>query len=230
MLGERFSETSMVDTGEFQQPFRKSFVLEDVSESMSWLVTVLESSFPGIEVRTASSIQEAGSVLRDFAPDIALVDLGLPDGDGLSIIKQLNRECPQCLSVVTTIFADDAHVFPALKAGARGYILKDQSRDQLVQMLQGIAAGHPPLSPSIARRVLGFFHQSVSPEKPEYHLTEREQEVLGIIAKGYSAARTADMLGISVNTVNGYIKEIYRKLNVSSRAEATLEASRLGLV
>jgi DNA-binding NarL/FixJ family response regulator len=133
--------------------------------------------------------------------------------------------------VVATVFDDDAHLFPALRAGAQGYVLKDQSREQLADMLRGIVAGQPPLSPSIARRLLRQFRTVADvAAAPAESLTAREREVLGLIGKGLTVPATAQALGISRHTCVGYVKEIYRKLEVGSRAEATLAASRLGLV
>ena len=112
--------------------------------------------------------------------------------------------------------------------GRRGYLLKDQRWQQLAELLKGIAEGRPPLSPVIARKLLGYFR----PAPPSYldTLTGRETEVLSLIAKGVTLAEAAKVLGISPHTVSGYVKEIYRKLNVSSRAEAALTAQRMGLV
>ena len=134
------------------------------------------------------------------------------------------------LIVVATVFDDDAHLFPALRAGAQGYVLKDQAPEVLADMLKGIAAGQPPLSPSVARRLLRHFGPPAAPTDTTNPLSPRETEVLGLIAKGYTVQQVADALELTRNTTAGYLKEIYRKLSVSSRAEATLEATRLGLV
>ncbi|TPW11663.1 MAG: response regulator [Halothiobacillaceae bacterium] len=163
------------------------------------------------------------------APDIALIDLGLPDGSGIELIERLNGTSAATLCVVATIYDDDAHLFPALRAGARGYILKDQGRDEAARLLLGIAAGHPPLSPSIARKILASF-QAPLPDPQRPTLTPREHEVLRYISKGMTLSETAQLLQLSRHTVDGYVKEVYRKLNVSSRAEVALAAQRLGLV
>ena len=207
----------------------KGFVLEDVPESADWLGAVLLASFPGIKVHYAASIADANKVLQHYQPDIALIDIGLPDGSGVDIVKWLSEQKTGCTSIVATIFAEDKYVFSALRAGAAGYVLKDQSQNQLVTMLQNITDGQPPLSPSIARKLLAFFQPH---DDGENHpaLTPREQEVLTIIAKGYSIPKTAEMLALSPHTVNSYVKTIYRKLNISSRAEASLEAARRGLI
>ncbi|XXF74874.1 response regulator transcription factor [Myxococcaceae bacterium GXIMD 01537] len=204
-------------------------IVEDMADAQRWLSAVLLAAFPGIRTEVASTVQEALARLDGASPAIALVDLGLPDGSGLAVLNKLRERHPATLPIVTTIYDSDQHLFPALRAGARGYVLKDQSRGQLVQMLQGIAAGNPPLSPSIARRLLGFF--APPPVDPsDEALTPREAEVLTLLAKGLTIAATADVLSLSRHTVGGHVKELYRKLNVSTRAEATLEAARRGIV
>jgi DNA-binding NarL/FixJ family response regulator len=138
---------------------------------------------------------------------------------------------------VVTIHADDAHLFPALQAGAFGYLLKEQPQDEIVGHLLRITQGEPPLSPSIARRVLAYFQQAQAERQrllqqmeEQVALTERESEVLQRVAKGFTLQEIASQFQLSRFTVNDYVKSIYRKLNVSSRAQAALEAVRRGLV
>lgn len=208
---------------------RTGFILEDLPESQAWLSQALEESFPGIVITTAYSLKEARSLLGQAPmPEIALIDLGLPDGSGVEIVEFIQKKSPATLCIVASIFDDDGHVFPALRAGARGYLLKDQPIAAIVAALTGIAAGQPPLSPAIARRMLAYFQPA--PHLPDPGLTERETEVLRLIAKGLTTAEVARLLSISANTVPSYVKEIYRKLNVSSRAEAALTARNMGLV
>lgn len=215
----------MIDKG----VFRTALVLEDVPEAQEWLTRALHSSFPEIAVESVSSVQEARTRLASPpAPDLALIDLGLPDGSGIDVIAQIKRDVPATLCIVVSIFDDDAHLFPALRAGAQGYLLKDQPVKQLAELLRGITQGRPPLSPAIARKLLNFFH--AAPAEIPDPLTRRETEVLSLIGKGITQAEVARMLGISPHTVCGHVKEIYRKLNVSSRAEAALTAQKLGLI
>ncbi|OYY94327.1 MAG: DNA-binding response regulator [Hydrogenophilales bacterium 28-61-23] len=205
------------------------FILEDLPESQVWLSEALTQSFPGIAIDTAYCLREAREKLQTGAmPDIALIDLGLPDGIGIELIEFIQRRSPATLCIVASIYHDDGHIFPALRAGARGYLLKDQPIAAIVAALTGIAAGQPPLSPAIARRMLSFFQPLAA--LPDPALTERETEVLRLISKGMTQAETARLLGISQHTVAGYVKEVYRKLNVSSRAEAALLARDMGLV
>ncbi len=201
-----------------------ALVVDDLASSRDWLARALDIAFPGIRIAFAASLAEAA---RSEAPPLALIDLGLPDGSGVSLIERLHPLGTLC--IVATVFDDDAHLFPALHAGAQGYVLKDQTPEALAAMLSGIAAGQPPLSPSIARRLLRHF-QPLPTSVAEVALTSRETDVLRLIAKGLTVIEAADLLGLSRHTVAGYLKDIYRKLAVTSRAEATLEAARLGLV
>lgn len=203
-------------------------IVEDLPDARDWLIAVMSDAFPGIRIETAGSLAAARASIESILPDVALVDIGLPDGSGIDLISELNRDNPHVMSIVTSVFDDDTHLFAALGAGASGYLLKDQSRDNLTEMLQRIAEGQPPLSPAIARRLLGFFGPKETVD--DTHLTNRERDVLALIAKGYTTAKVAEYLNITRNTASGYVKVIYRKLNISSRAEAALEASRRGIV
>ena len=212
--------------------FARVLIVDDLASSRDWLARAAILAFPGIVITLANTLAQA-IALADAAPPLALIDLGLPDGSGVELIERLHPQGTLC--VVATVFDDDAHLFPALRAGAQGYVLKDQSPEALAGMLEGIADGRPPLSPSIARRLLQHFQPlgvasvgadiEVSPA-----LTVRETDVLRLVAKGVSVAEAADLLELSRHTVAGYLKDVYRKLSVRSRAEATMEALRRGLV
>ncbi len=206
-------------------------VVEDQPAALDWLSDAMRLAFPGITVRRAKTRKEGLAAVESCTPQVAVVDLGLPDGSGLDVIAELNRLDAEATSIVSTVFADEAHIFAALRAGATGYVLKDEPKDDLVQLLHGIVEGRPPLSASIARQLLKHFHDPV-PEDVEVDikLTEREREVLTLLAKGFTVGKVAEFLDIKPNTAAGYVKVIYKKLNISSRAEATLEAARRGLV
>lgn len=209
--------------------YGRALVVDDLAPSRRWLAQALERAFPGIVIDEAATLRDALQSIEP-PPPLALIDLGLPDGSGLQLIEALVRRGAGTLCIVATVFDDDAHLFPALRAGAQGYVLKDQTPEALADMLNGIAAGQPPLSPSIARRLLRHF-QPLPQREPEMQpLTPRENDVLRLTAKGLTLVEVAEALGISRHTASGYLKDIYRKLSVSSRAEATLEAARLGLV
>jgi DNA-binding NarL/FixJ family response regulator len=207
-------------------------------ESQEMLKEVAQAAFPGIRCCCVADVAGAMKMLGQFQFDLALVDLSLPDGNGTTVVEALRTRFPQCMIVVATIFDDDDHLFPALRAGAQGYLLKDQPPEQLVTQLQGINDGHPPLSPSVARRLMEHFRvgqetaQSVpaQPVAEEAALTPREREVLVQLARGINIADIGLVMDISRHTVGDHVKNIYRKLNISSRAEAALQAKQMGLV
>lgn len=209
-------------------------LLEDLPEIRSWLRSLVLLVFPGAQVSEAARVHDALELVSALRFDIALVDLGLPDGSGVQVVERLREQQPEAQSVVVTIHDDDEHLFPALQAGAFGYILKEQPREMITEQLHRISQGEPPLSPSIARRVMAHFSVRRKPRiasemLQQVALTDRETEVLLRVAKGYTLPEIGVQLGLSRHTIADYVKQIYRKLNVSSRAEAALEAQRLGL-
>jgi DNA-binding NarL/FixJ family response regulator len=209
-----------------------ALILEDHPDTRTWLAGILSEALPGMSIDTADCIERARALLKQSHYDLALLDISLPDGNGTSLLKQIRSSCSDTYVVMATIYDDDEHLFSALKEGAQGFLLKDQPRERLVEQIQGIVRGEPPLSPSIARRVLRHF-RNIAPSMPtsgQVGLTAREEEVLRLLANGYSRCDISTALNITGNTVAAHTKQIYRKLNVSGRAEATLQAVRLGLV
>jgi DNA-binding NarL/FixJ family response regulator len=211
-------------------------LLEDLPEIRTWLKALAEQVFPGALITEAARVHDARQQISASRFDLALIDLGLPDGSGVEVVEALREQQPEAQSVVVTIHDDDDHLFPALQAGAFGYLLKEQSREQLGEQLRRISQGEPPLSPSIARRVIQYFTAQAKnqvreqqPLMPGVTLTDRENEVLLWVAKGFTLPEIGVQLNLSRHTIADYVKQIYRKLNVSSRAEAALEAQRLGL-
>jgi DNA-binding NarL/FixJ family response regulator len=216
---------------------KSALVVEDLPDIRAWLADVARSAFPELNVVTAGRREEGLDWVQRESFDLALVDLGLPDGNGTDVVGALRARQPQALAVVVTIYDDDDHLFPALQAGAFGYLLKEQPREALVSQLLRIVHGEPPLSPPIARRVLAYFAAAAGQRmalarqiENQVRLTERETEVLQRVAKGYTLPEIAQQLGLSRHTISDHVKQVYRKLDVSSRAEAALEAARRGLV
>jgi len=236
----------------------KVLILEDNPVARSFLCRVVRESFSD-----AIAITEAGdleSARRHIGPlsasrepvdpfKLILVDLELPDGNGMELLAELSKY--SATKIVTTLYSDDDHLFPALQCGADGYLLKEDRFEVLVEELQKIVRGQPPLSPAIARRLLTHFRQGgeASPMAPNSgfqssrpvpmgrgapldheRLTPRESEVLTYLSKGFTIKEIANLMGIKWFTVNDHIKSIYKKLNVSSRAEAAVLASKQGLV
>jgi len=190
------------------------------------------------------SLGEALAALEELKPDVALVDLGLPDGNGLDLIKHIHQHRPDCESMVLTVLADEGHVIACIEAGATGYLTKDTHIPDIVERLKQLRAGGSPISPLIARRLLNRFRGTLAPIEPSLHgmelapgrhkdippLSEREREVLELVAKGFMQAEIAAMMGLSINTVSTYVKRIYKKLAVNSRTSAVHKASALGLI
>jgi DNA-binding NarL/FixJ family response regulator len=207
-------------------------LLEDLPEIRTWLKALVMQVFPNAQIVECARVHDALAQVSAQKFDLALIDLGLPDGSGVDVVSALRESQPDAQSVIVTIHDDDDHLFPALQAGAYGYILKEQSRELITEQLQRISQGEPPLSPSIARKVIAYFAAQAKPQAnalPHVQLTERESEVLLRVAKGFTLPEIGVQLGLSRHTIADYVKQIYRKLNVSSRAEAALEAQRLGL-
>jgi DNA-binding NarL/FixJ family response regulator len=211
---------------------RNILLLEDLPEIRTWLKALVMQVFPAAQIVECARVHDALAQVSAQKFDLALIDLGLPDGTGVDVVSALRESQPEAQSVIVTIHDDDDHLFPALQAGAYGYILKEQSRELITEQLQRISQGEPPLSPSIARKVIAYFAAQAKPQAnalPHVQLTERESEVLLRVAKGFTLPEIGVQLGLSRHTIADYVKQIYRKLNVSSRAEAALEAQRLGL-
>ena len=217
---------------------KQILLLEDLPEIRAWLKALALQVFPDAQISEASRIHDALELVNAVRFDVAMLDLGLPDGSGVEVVQALREKQPEAQSVVVTIHEDDDHLFPALQAGAFGYLLKEQSREQLSEQLQRISQGEPPLSPSIARRVIQYFTTQARQQQhmsepdnvtPHVQLTDRENEVLLRVAKGFTLPEIGVQLNLSRHTIADYVKQIYRKLNVSSRAGAALEAQRLGL-
>jgi two-component system nitrate/nitrite response regulator NarL len=240
----------------------KVLILEDNPVARGFLCRVVRESFSDpIAITEAGDLDHArrqinltggARGLHGVDPfKLILVDLELPDGNGMELLAELTAY--PAIKVVTTLYSDDDHLFPALTSGADGYLLKEDRFEVLVEELQKIVRGQPPLSPAIARRLLTHFrdsgpgtlpdsgftplatvagHRPVKIDKAPDHerLTPRENEVLTYLSKGFTIKEIASLMGIKWFTVNDHIKSIYKKLNVSSRAEAAVLASKQGHV
>jgi two-component system, NarL family, nitrate/nitrite response regulator NarL len=259
----------------------KVLILEDNPVARSFLCRVVRESFSDtIAITEAGDLESARKQIRDASPGhgdepfkLILVDLELPDGNGMELLAELGQSQYPATKIVTTLYSDDDHLFPTLQCGADGYLLKEDRFEVLVEELQKIVRGQPPLSPAIARRLLTHFRHgsggfgaagvtkaaNTSPSTShtgaaadssfmptsgfttsrtatadktiDYErLTPRESEVLTYLSKGFTIKEIASLMSIKWFTVNDHIKSIYKKLNVSSRAEAAVLASKQGLV
>lgn len=174
----------------------------------------------------------AEQMIRQGGYDVLLCDLGLPDGSGIDLIRQEARTERDTDILVITMFANQKNILDAIQAGARGYLLKDERIEDCIEAIYNIRRGGSPISPIIARQLL----KHIEPRVPEEQipmtapLTEREYEVLNLLARGLSNVDCAEVLSISSNTIGTHVKNIYRKLEVNNRAEALFEASAKGLL
>jgi DNA-binding NarL/FixJ family response regulator len=207
---------------------QSALIVEDVSETRSWLAEIIVSAFPDCRIHEAACVRTGiAAAGRDF--DLALIDLGLPDGSGLDVLRNLRAHSPRTLCVITTVVGDDSHIISALSAGAQGYLLKQQPAELLSRQLAQLAEGVPALSPSIARRIMEHFKMTGPVAHNDAGLSDREKQALALIARGFRNSDVARHLGIAESTVASHIKSIYRKLDISTRAEASWHATRLGL-
>lgn len=184
-------------------------------------------------VATVPDLASARSVLSRVLPDVLVTDLGLPDGSGIDLIREMSRLYPATDILVVTVFGDEEHVLASIEAGATGYILKDSRPEEFTGLIKTLRAGGSPISPVIARQLLKRLQPSAMPAEPDRidaGLSPRECEVLGLIAKGFSFAEVAKLLEISTHTVTTHVKKIYRRLAVHSRGEAVYEAQKMGLL
>jgi DNA-binding NarL/FixJ family response regulator len=191
------------------------------------LRTMLEATD---DLQLAAEAQDGAEALRALAGndvDVALLDINMPGVNGIDTASRIARDAPGVAVLMLTMFADDASVFAALRAGARGYILKDSARDDLLRAIRAVANGEAIFSPSIATRVLDYFarpHPSIAPDAFPM-LTNRERDVLHLIAQKHTNAQIASQLGLSRKTTSNYVSAILTKLQVRDRAEA---AARVG--
>jgi DNA-binding NarL/FixJ family response regulator len=189
-------------------------------------------SAPDTEVLgEASTGKEAIQLAAESQPDVILMDLQMPDMDGIEATRHIVRTSPHINVLMVTMFEDDSSVFAAMRAGARGYVLKGAKHDEMLRAIRAISSGEAIFSPSIAARMMSFFaaSRSVIPEEAFPDLTDREREVLNLIAHGDSNAEIADALTISVKTVRNHVSNIFSKLQVADRAQAAIRAREAGL-
>lgn len=206
-------------------------IVEDVQETSKWVASILLQAFPDARSIPCYSLADARQCMERILPALAIVDLNLPDGSGLSLIPFIRRQSPETHVVVMSIFDDPEHVFPAIRAGAIGYLLKDQPEALLISKLRGVMNGDPPLSPSVARKILAHFNTiSKNDGKPDVSLSKRDEEILVLVANGMNRTEIAVALSLSPHTIARYIKDVYKKLDVNSRAEAAVIACRMGLI
>jgi DNA-binding NarL/FixJ family response regulator len=192
----------------------------------------LLSSIPGIEiVGEAVNGAEAIELVAHLQPDVILMDLKMPVINGIEATRRIHRVSPHIAILVVTMFADDTSVFPAIRAGASGYLLKDADQAELLRAIQTVAAGGVIFSPGIARRVLQYLAELPPNAPPQAfdELTPRESEILELIAHGYSNAEIAERLVLSPKTVSNYVSNVLLKLQAADRTKLMLMALEAGI-
>src|SRR5712671_4881902 len=168
--------------------------------------------------------------LEKSKPDVVLMDINLPGKSGVDAVKKLKPALPNTQFVMLTVYEDEDHIYNALAAGATGYLLKQTPREELLAALHDVHQGGSPITSNIARKIVQSFRQVPSPAAAGEGLSPREQEVLEMLTQGYLFKEVADRLNISVHTVNTYVRRIYEKLQVRSRAQAVAKyAHSLGV-
>ncbi|MGW0012199.1 response regulator transcription factor [Streptomyces tendae] len=204
-------------------------------------IVMLLGLLPGVEVvGAAGDGEEAVRLVAELAPDVVLMDLRMPRCDGVEATRRIRSEHPGTQVVVLTTYADDASVFPALRAGARGYLTKDAGGDEIVRAVHGVLSGDAGLAPSIQRRLLERLSESearpesrprrAGPPEPPDGLTARETEVLVLIAEGLNNTQIASRLQVSTATVKTHINNLFAKTGIKDRAQAVRYAYAKGLV
>lgn len=208
-------------------------IVEDNEDFRLALTRAIDGD-PGLELAgAAASVSQGLRLLAHAQPDVLLVDLGLPDGNGLALIREAAQRLPACDVMVITIFGDERHVLESIEAGATGYLLKSGLPFDVAAQVRALREGGSPISPVIARRLLARLapaKPAAEPAADDPGLSQREVAVLQYAAKGFNYDETAQLLGVTRHTVMTYVKRSYRKLQVHSKTEALHEARLLGLL
>jgi len=222
-------------------------IVEDDPQMREFFVASVERSPELCLVASVGTVAQARIVLDNLTAevDVLLTDLGLPDGSGLDVIRHARHRHPECEPLVISMFGDEENVLASIEAGALGYIHKDATPEDVANAILQMKADASPISPMIARRLLARLKKSVpvdsvdkaatlldeqNPNIDVISLSPREQEVLELIARGFSYQEIARLVQISVHTVQTHIKSLYRKLAVNSKSEAVFEATKMGLL
>ncbi len=236
-------------------------IIEDHFDASEAMGNVISKAFADPVIDKVSNLGDAHLAITEKIFDLIVLDLNLPDGNGEEFILEILKVQPNAYVVISTIHDESERLLRALEYGAKGYLLKEQSKDALVNEFQGIMQGKPPLAPAVTRRMLDFIRNQrtdevdsdgmhlnhptpvhnpglsdsgITPDEAaalaDIHLTGREEEVLRLLAKGFSRPEVAGFLNISKHTVATHISKIYQKIGASSRSEAALIARQLGIL
>jgi DNA-binding NarL/FixJ family response regulator len=229
--------TSDPPSGQPRAPLAIVLVEDDVAFQDAFRAAVGAASDLSV-IGVAATVAQARVLLQGPPADVLVVDLGLPDGSGIDVIREAHALWPDCAIMVSTTFADERHVIASIEAGASGYLLKDSALPAIPEDIRVLHGGGSPISPRIARQVLMRFRPDEKPveegaaaEKAAApSLSEREQETLQLITRGFSFDEIAELMNVSRNTVLTFVRRIYTKLEVRSKTEAVFEARAHGLL
>ena len=205
-------------------------IIEDQRRTREGLRLLIDSSEGFACLGAWGSMEEALQHDWTRAPQVVLLDLGLPGMSGIEGIAELKKRSPSAALVVLTVYEDNDRVFRALCAGATGYMLKNTPPDKLLEALRDAVDGGAPMSPEIARQVVELFRRFRPPEKAQYDLTPHELRLLKLLVEGHSYKTAAAELGVSINTIAFHVQKIYGKLQVHSKSEAVARALRENLL
>ena len=204
-------------------------IAEDHPLYRKGMISLLQS-IPEFEVvGEASTGEEAVARASQLRPDVILMDLQMPAVNGIEATRRILQEIPNVRVLVVTLFEDDESVFMALRAGARGYILKDADEEEMVLSIRAVGRGEAIFSPAVATRVLAYFSKPVAPPQVFPTLTNREREILNLIAQGHPNPSIAKQLSLSTKTIGNYVSNIFTKLQVADRAQAIIRAREAGM-
>lgn len=198
-------------------------LVEDDPATRDGLVKLLRHAPDVVCLATYAEVAAAAAGLASLRPNVVLMDINLGGGSGIDCVRKLKPLCPGTEFLMLTTYDSTQLIFDALKAGASGYLLKRSAPDELLPAIRDVHGGGSPMSMQIARKVVAHFHQVPKDVAPREELTAREQEILGLLAKGLAYKQIAERLAISRSTVHGHLHVIYRKLHVQSGREAVVK-------
>jgi DNA-binding NarL/FixJ family response regulator len=222
-------ESSAMETHAGPEPVRV-LMADDHPAFLAGLEALLATVTGVVAVGRAGSGEEAVTAAAELQPDVVLMDLNMPGIDGIEATRRIVATSPHIAVLVLSMYEDDDQVFGALKAGARGYLLKGADRGELVRAIRGVASGEAIFGPAIARRLVAFFAARPAVEASVFpELTDREREILDLIARGQNNAEITGRLGLSPKTVRNHVSNIFSKLQVADRAQAIVRAREAGL-
>jgi DNA-binding NarL/FixJ family response regulator len=204
-------------------------IAEDHPLYRKGMISLLQS-IPEFEVvGEASTGEEAVARASQLQPEVILMDLQMPEVNGIEATRRILRESPNIRVLMVTLFEDDDSVFMALRAGARGYVLKDADEEEMVLSIRAVGRGEAIFSPAVATRVLAYFSKPAAQPQVFPTLTDREREILNLIARGHPNPSIAKQLSLSTKTVGNYVSNIFTKLQVADRAQAIIRAREAGM-